>query len=63
MVQVVVVCVQTTVHRKCMEYYCHSVTAELSITRIWANAQSDDRPTKYRWRPLFMVQNLGDAHY
>jgi len=22
-------------------------------TRMWANAQRDGRPAKYRWRPLF----------
>jgi len=22
-------------------------------TRIWANAQRDDRPAEHRWRPLF----------
>jgi len=27
-----------------------SITAE---TRMWANAQRDGRPAKYRWRPLF----------
>jgi len=63
MVQVVVVCiytcVQTTVHRKCMEYYCHSVTAELWITRMWANAQRAGRPAEYRWRPLFNAAKFG----
>ena len=28
-------------------------------TRMWANAQRDGRPAKYRWRPLFNA----DAHY
>ena len=23
------------------------------ITRMWADAQRDGRPAKYRWRPLF----------
>ena len=27
---------------------------------MWANAQRDGRPAKYRWRPLF---NLADAQY
>jgi len=25
----------------------------LKKTRMWANAQRDGRPAKYRWRPLF----------
>jgi len=27
---------------------------------MWADAQRDGRPAKYRWRPLF---NLADAQY
>jgi len=30
---------------------------------MWANAKRDGRPAKYRWRPLFNVQSLADAHY
>jgi len=26
---------------------------KLEPTRMWANAQRDGRPAKYRWRPLF----------
>jgi len=28
-------------------------------TRIWANAQRDGRPAKYRWRPLFNAAEFG----
>ena len=28
-------------------------------TRIWANAQRDVRPAKYRWRPLFNAAKFG----
>jgi len=28
-------------------------------TRIWASAQRDGRPAKYRWRPLFNVAKFG----
>ena len=30
---------------------------------MWANAQCDGRPAKYRWRPLFNRQSLAEAHY
>jgi len=26
---------------------------------MWANAQRDDRPAEYRWRPLFNVAKFG----
>jgi len=26
---------------------------------MWANAQRDDRPTKYRWCPLFNAAKFG----
>ena len=26
---------------------------------MWANAQRDGRPAKYRWRPLFNAANFG----
>jgi len=29
------------------------------ITRMWANAQRDGRPAKYRWRPLFNATKFG----
>jgi len=29
------------------------------ITRMWANAQRDGRPAKYRWRPLFNTAKFG----
>jgi len=28
-------------------------------TRMWANAQRDGRPAKYRWRPLFDAAEFG----
>jgi len=28
-------------------------------TRMWANAERDDRPAEYRWRPLFNAANFG----
>jgi len=30
-----------------------------AITRMWANAQPDGRPTKHRWRPLFNAAMFG----
>jgi len=35
-------------------------TSGTAITfRMWANAQRDDRPTKYRWCPLFNDAKFG----
>jgi len=34
-------------------------SAESVITRMWANAQRDGRPTEYRWHPLFNAAKLG----
>ena len=31
--------------------FCHQ--QNIVSTRMWANAQRDGRPAKYRWRPLF----------
>ena len=28
-------------------------------TRMWANAQRDDRPAEYRWCPLFNTAKFG----
>ena len=39
----------STTHSKLL-YYC---------TRMWANAQRDGRPIKYRWRPLFNAAQFG----
>ena len=33
--------------------------ASLHKTRMWANAQRDDRPAEYRWRPLFNAAKFG----
>jgi len=30
---------------------------------MWANAQRDGRPAKYRWHPLFNAAKFADAHY
>jgi len=30
---------------------------------MWANAQRDGRPAEHRWRPVFELQGLADAHY
>ena len=35
------------------------VLGALFLTRIWANAQRDGRPAKYRWRPLFNAAKFG----
>ena len=29
------------------------------VTIMWANAQRDDRPAEYRWRPLFNAAKFG----
>jgi len=29
------------------------------LTRMWANAQRDGRPTEHRWRPLFNAAKFG----
>jgi len=31
----------------------------IKITRMWANAQRDDRRAEYRWRPLFNAAKFG----
>jgi len=28
-------------------------------TRMWANAQNDDRPAEYRWRPVLNAAEFG----
>jgi len=33
--------------------------AKQPLTRMWANAQRDGRPAKYRWRPLFNAAKFG----
>jgi len=30
---------------------------------MWANAQRDGRPAKYRWHPLFNAKSLADTQY
>ena len=34
-------------------------TVKSIVTRMWANAQPDGRPAKYRWRPLFNAAKFG----
>ena len=29
------------------------------MLEMWANAQRDGRPSKYRWRPLFNAAKFG----
>jgi len=36
-----------------------TTVTQLKSTRMWANAQRDDRPAEYRWRPLFNAAKLG----
>ena len=33
--------------------------AQLYELEMWANAQRDGRPAKYRWRPLFNAAKFG----
>jgi len=33
--------------------------AKKKQTRMWANAQRDDRPAENRWRPLFNAAKFG----
>ena len=35
------------------------IRGKVVITRMWANAQRDGRPAKYRWRPLFNAAKFG----
>jgi len=37
---------------------CH-IMDKIYETRMWANAQRDGRPAKYRWRPLFNAAKFG----
>ena len=39
--------------------YCRLTNVKLIITRMWANAQRDGRPAKYRWFPLFNAAKFG----
>ena len=32
---------------------CKNNQCKSKHTRMWANAQRDDRPAEYRWHPLF----------
>ena len=34
-------------------------TGDTDTTRMWANAQRDGRPAKYRWRPMFNAAKFG----
>jgi len=54
---------QTLAHFKCAPFLVFWLSAKVLFnTRMWANAQRDGRPAKYRWRPLFNAQSLADAH-
>jgi len=37
----------------------HAYVNNTSTTRMWANAQRDGRPAKYRWHPLFNAAKFG----
>jgi len=37
------------------QHFCQ----KLSKLEMWANAQRDGRPAKYRWRPLFNAAKFG----
>jgi len=38
---------------------CTAAVSRTDITIMWANAQRDGRPAKYRWRPLFNATKFG----
>ena len=49
------VCLHTVAH-----YNLQNVTAVILMpARMWANAQRDGRPAKYRWCPLFNAAKFG----
>jgi len=37
----------------------HNKTAIKEQLEMWANAQRDGRPAKYRWHPLFNASKFG----
>jgi len=39
--------------------FATSSVVKLLQTRMWANAQRDGRPAKYKWRPLFNAAKFG----
>ena len=40
-------------------YSLNGVDLNISLTRMWANAQRDGRPAEHRWRPLFNAAEFG----
>jgi len=45
-----------------MTYFVLSEMCSLNLVNkleMWANAQRDGRPAKYRWRPLFNAAKFG----
>jgi len=53
------------VQESCLENSDETVSSRslhlhsLFSTRMWANAQRDDRPAEHRWRPLFNAAKFG----
>ena len=39
--------------------YNHKTFAKINKTRMWANAQRDDRPAECMWHPLYNAVNFG----
>jgi len=48
-----------TTGQKYNVHICYAGRPSQNDTRMWANAQRDGRPTKYRWRPLFNAAKFG----
>ena len=42
-----------------MTYNVFSRTLNSTQLEMWANAQCDDRPAEYKWRPLFNAARFG----
>ena len=46
-------------HSGCQGRWLQVTGGKSNQTRMWANAQRDGRPAKYRWRPLFNAAKFG----
>ena len=53
--------VRQPIYRARRHHFLHAIdiTNVQIITRMWADAQCDGCPTKYRWRPLFNAAKFG----
>ena len=49
----------TSVFTDALQYYKLEFSVNITITIIWANAQRDGHPAKYRWRLLFNAAKFG----